>query len=58
MRLAPFHEKLGTVLMELEDWKRATLLPQCALPSVAFDKPNNATASSLTATIPETHHHR
>jgi hypothetical protein len=38
-------------VMEFEGWKRATLLPQCALPTVTFDKPNNGTATTLTATI-------
>jgi len=38
-------------IVEFDGWQRATLFPQCALPSVAFDKPNNGTASALTATI-------
>ena len=38
-------------VMEVEGWRRATLLAQCALPAVAFDKPNNGTASTQTATI-------
>lgn len=38
-------------VMEFDAWKRATLLPQCALPTVRFDGPNNGTASTATATI-------
>ena len=38
-------------VLEIEDWKRATLLPQCALPTVEFDKPNSGTAATNTATI-------
>ena len=38
-------------MVEIESRKRATLLPQFALPTVTFDKPNNGTATTNTATI-------
>jgi len=38
-------------VVEIESRKRATLLPQFALPTIEFDKPNNGTATTNTATI-------
>jgi len=38
-------------VVEFEGWRKATLLPQCALPSVTFEKPNNGAAKTNSATI-------